>query len=66
VWRSASSAGTAEPVSRNCPGASTASTARHGAAVNAADAWILMQEKLAYECRKSRASDAGKIGLLMQ
>jgi hypothetical protein len=28
VWRSASSAGTAEPVSRNCPGASTASTAR--------------------------------------
>jgi hypothetical protein len=25
-----------------------------------------MQEKLAYGCRKSRASDAGKTGLLMQ
>jgi hypothetical protein len=25
-----------------------------------------MQEKLACQCRKSRASDAGKTGLLMQ
>jgi hypothetical protein len=25
-----------------------------------------MREKLACQCRKSRASDAGKIGLLMQ
>jgi hypothetical protein len=35
-------------------------------AVNAADAGILMQEKLAYGCSKSRTYDARETGLPMQ